>query len=382
MGAKISVYPSPRMDRVDKSGRVQVRLRIDLDSKPVAYDSKNTFKIPADSWDADKKVVKPSYQAAKQINIALANRRVELEKEFISQELAGLKLNAQRIKQLVSGENPGRCFYTFCRKQISDKYENDETRRTYESEITKLESFRPNLTFNDIDFTFLQEYAAWMRDVRENSPNTIWKAFKFMHTMFEDAIKAKGIVSENPFDTFDRGQYKQTKRTWLDKGERLALEKLLYTEIGEELYKVVVYMLFMCYCGLRFEDAMIFNYDEHIVDDERLMMETGKEDESLNIKLYPKLREIVMWVRDHPLQTSNQEFNRWAKIAAAAAGIKKNLTAHVGRHTFGRILAENKVNEKKAQRLLAHRDPRSTRIYYHLLDTDVDDEVDERLSKL
>ena len=62
------------------------------------------------------------------------------------------------------------------------------------------------------------------------------------------------------------------------------------------------------------------------------------------------------------------------------AGIKKTLTAHVGRHSFGRMLAENGVDIKKAQKLLGHRDERSTRIYFHLLDTDVDKEVDDKLS--
>lgn len=199
--------------------------------------------------------------------------------------------------------------------------------------------------------------------------------------MMNDAIKM-GVISDNPFDSFDRGQYKQTPRTWLTKTERPMLESVLHKEIPEEIYKATVYMLFMVYAGLRFEDAISFDYGQHIVDDERLVMVTDKEDEPLNIKLYPKLREIIVYVRDHPLQISNRDFNELMKVVATLAGIKKKLTAHVGRHSFGRLLAENKVDIKKAQKLLAHRDERSTRIYYHLMDTDIDDEVDDKLSNL
>ncbi len=247
--------------------------------------------------------------------------------------------------------------------------------------MTKLELFRKNLTFKDIDFAFLQAYKAYMRDTLNNEPNTIWKSFKFMNTMMRDAIKMGGIIDKNPFDNFDRGCYRQTTRTFLTKTERGRLEALLTGQpLPPELYKVVVYELFMCYAGLRFEDAMRFDYDVHVIDDERLVMETQKAKEQVNIKLFPKLREVLAYVREHPLSTSNQEFNAMLKVAAAMAGIDKKLTAHVGRHSFGRMLAENGVDIKKAQKLLGHRDERSTRIYFHLLDTDVDKEVDCKLS--
>ena len=70
------------------------------------------------------------------------------------------------------------------------------------------------------------------------------------------------------------------------------------------------------------------------------------------------------------------------KIAASLAGINKNLSAHVGRHTFGRMLAENGVDKHKAKKLLAHRDIRSTDVYYHMQDTEIDKEVTDKLYHL
>ena len=384
MGANISIYPVIHSHRKDKTGRVPIVLRIDLDNNPVAYDpiGEKANKVPAEYWDAETRSVKKHYANAALLNNIISKRRTELEGIFLIKEQMGLKLTKRNIKLIVAGKDPGRCFFEFCEKQIKDKYESAETIRTYNSELTKLKLFAAELSFRDIDYQFLQEYAAWMRDKRGNSANTIWKTFKFMNTMMNDALRIGGIIQENPFSKFDRGAYKQTQRTFLTKADRPKVEKLLTEPIPAELAKVVAYMLLMCYCGLRFEDAMAFDYTTHIVDDERLIMETQKKDVLVNIKLYPKLREIILFVRDNPLQLTNQQFNTMLKVVATMAGINKTLTAHVGRHTFGRLLAENGVAKEKAQKLLGHRDIRSTNIYYHMMDTDLDNEVDNKLAHL
>lgn len=384
MGANISVYPIIHSHRVDKSGRVAIKIRIDLDSSPVAYTNvtDRVYKIPKQYWDSDKKRVRKDHPNAAMLNNAIDVKVAELDGLFLLKEKTGMKLTKKNVKALVQGNDPGKCFIEFSAKQIEEKYDSSETKRTYKSELTKLQEYTPEVSFRDIDFEFLQSYAAWMRDVRGNSPNTIWKTFKFMNTMMNDAIKVGGIIETNPFDVFDRGRYKQTKRGFLTKTERPKMEKLLNEPIPEELAKVVAYMLFMCYCGLRFEDALSFDYDTHIVDDERLIMMTSKKDVLVNIKLFPKLREVIMFIKDRPLKIANKEFNSLLRVAGTMAGVSTYLTAHVGRHTFGRILAENNIPKEHAQKLLGHRDRRSTDIYYHMLDTDVDAEVDSKLGNI
>ncbi len=362
-----------------KDGSCPIYIAIFIDNKKAATFSTKKKVLLAD-WDEQKKCVKPTAKNAILINAAIKKKIGELEAEFLRKELLDVHVSRKEIRSQLKDKGK-QSFADFCNKQIKEKYTNKETLRTYTSEVTKLELFRKDVSFKDIDFAFLQSYKAYMRDTLKNEPNTVWKSFKFMNTMMRDAIKMGGIIDKNPFDNFDRGTYKQTTRTFLTKTERGRLEALLTGHpLPPELYKVVVYELFMCYAGLRFEDAMRFDYDIHVLDDERLVMETQKAKEQVNIKLFPKLREVLEYVRQHPLSTSNQEFNAMLKVAAAMAGIDKRLTAHVGRHSFGRMLAENGVDIKKAQKLLGHRDERSTRIYFHLLDTDVDKEVDEKLS--
>ncbi|MBS1629518.1 MAG: site-specific integrase [Bacteroidetes bacterium] len=376
-----NIYPYIVKSKASKKdGTCPIYITIHIDNKQVAAFSTKKKIAPKD-WDEQKRCVKSGTPNAILINAAIKKKIGELEAEFLKKELLEVHISKKEVRtQLKDGSR--KSFADFCNKQIKEKYTNKETLRTYTSEVTKLELFRKDIAFKDIDFAFLQAYRAYMRNTLHNEPNTIWKSFKFMNTMMRDAIKMGGIIDRNPFDNFDRGSYKQTTRTFLTKVERGKLEELLQMDIPADLYKVVVYELFMCYAGLRFEDAMAFDYNEHIIDDERLIMETQKAKELVNIKLFPKLREVLIYVREHPLSTTNQEFNAMLKVAASMAGIEKKLTAHVGRHSFGRMLAENGVDIKKAQKLLGHRDERSTRIYFHLLDTDVDKEVDSKLASV
>ena len=53
------------------------------------------------------------------------------------------------------------------------------------------------------------------------------------------------------------------------------------------------------------------------------------------------------------------------------------LTCHVGRHTFGGLLAEMEIPEEQAQKLLAHKDIRSTRVYYHIKAKNLDNAMDK-----
>jgi integrase len=141
---------------------------------------------------------------------------------------------------------------------------------------------------------------------------------------------------------------------------------------------VAIKFLLMCYSGLRFADAMKFNPDTHVIGEGRISMKTQKANVVLNLKSYDRLARVIALLRANPvLKITNRDFNRYLKVIAGACGIKLNLTCHVGRHTFGGILASMEVPEEQAQKLMAHKDINSTRIYYHVSDKMLDSQVDK-----
>ena len=62
---------------------------------------------------------------------------------------------------------------------------------------------------------------------------------------------------------------------------------------------------------------------------------------------------------------SNQKRNKQLKVLAELAGIEKNLTTHVARHTFGSLMAARGVSLVSLQDLMGVTSVRTVMIYAH-----------------
>ena len=374
----ISVIPVLLKQRINKFGKASIAIRVYLNRKPITYENLK-HKITIQDWDEKKREVKRSVPNHALLNAKIKKRVAELEEKFLQIELLGTPLTKHKVQKITKGEDHGKDFYQFCTEQIALQYSKEdqhETRRTYTTEISKLKKFRKELSFGDVDYQFLTEYKAYMINSLGNSDNTIWKAFKFISTMINIAIKVGGYIKESPFKDFDRGHYKQGKRNYLTIEDCDKIHSLLHTNIPDQLKRVGYYYLFMCYTGLRFQDALYrFNYDQHVIDDERIIIDTQKCDVEVNLYIHQRLKVILDFIRVNPLKICNKYYNKYLKVLGTMAGITIDLTAHVGRHTFGTTLADLDIPIERAQKLLGHKDKKSTEIYYHIKNKLLDQEM-------
>lgn len=374
----ISVIAYLRKDRIDASGKAPLYLKVYVGEK-LMHSESLSHKVDIKYWDDKSHKVKFSHPNSKLINLKISNKINELENSFLQNEVMGFKNTKARIKRLAKGEDYSRDFIQYCRERIAIRYprpDQGETRRTYQSELTKISEFQSNISLGDIDYDFLARYKQWMISKRSNSENTIWKTFKFLNTFINDAIK-NSIIKSNPFDEFNRGTYVQKNRRYLELSDCDKIHNLLLDrELPERLKLVGFYYLFMCYTGFRFQDATVFfNYDNHVINDERIIIETQKSNSTVNLLIHSRLRSVLDVIKNHPLKISNKEFNSYTKVLATMAGIELEITAHTGRHTFGATLAELNIPIERAQKLLGHKDKKSTEIYYHIKNKNLDDEM-------
>jgi site-specific recombinase XerD len=63
--------------------------------------------------------------------------------------------------------------------------------------------------------------------------------------------------------------------------------------------------------------------------------------------------------------TDEQQMNRHLKEIAAAAGINKNITTHVGRHTFGFLYLAMGGKVEELREILGHSKIETTMVYSH-----------------
>jgi integrase/recombinase XerD len=342
--------------------------------KPVASISTG-YKVDQANWDVEAKKVRQSAPNAILINQCIQMKLQQMQSQLMKHEIMGGNLNRSNIRAAVKGINPSRDFIKFCTDTIKANYTNSETIRTYESELTKLKQFQADVSFADIDYKFLQSYKNYMDQQLGNSDNTVWKTFKFLNTFINTAIKQGGIIEENPFKEFSRGKYVQSEREWLELEEcDLIFQLLNRDDLPVIVKRVALYMLLMCYSGLRFEDAMAFDPDLHMIDDQRLVKRTSKgKGKIVNIKMWDRLTIIIDLIKDNRISLTNKKFNEWLQVVASLSGVTKHLTAHLGRHTFGGLLADADISIEQAKELLGHHDIRSTKIYYHMKNKKLDE---------
>lgn len=366
---RYNIIPSIRKDKIDANGYAPLYLRVCEGSKTVMKISLHK-KILAANWLTEARRV-----SKKEPNATLINSIIEKNLRDVNAKLLEdhLQTGEVDIKQVLTGKEKAKeaDFFKFAEEQIKLKNYAPETRRNYTVYLDKIRGFRSALTLAQIDFTFLRAYEAYLRDTLKNSPNTIWGNFKFINTITNDALKA-GLITTDVFKTYKRAKYKQTQRTYLNSTELKALEK--YAETADDRLKIVAkYFLFSCYTGLRYSDASRFNIETHVVDNERIVIQTQKTGKGTNIYINEVIRPLMLYVSATPLRISQEEYNRRLKEIAAGAHIKKALTSHVARHTFGSYLVDLGVSMEVAQGLLAHGSIASTRVYYHLKSANLDE---------
>jgi integrase len=359
-----------------KTGRLSaIVIRIIL-RRRVVKTINTGLRIDPAAWDVEARRVNRREPSAALYNAKIQAEVARLQAEFARQEILGVSITGSRARRIAEGGTPGADFYAFARGWIPKKYLNAESRRTMMAEVGKMERFRPALEFGDIGFEFLTEYRGWM-EALGNAPNTVWKSLRILNTLLNDATRVGGIIESNPLAGHDRGKYKNPERFGVELSDCDRLEELIagQTEMPPQVRFAAVRFLLMAYSGLRFADAMAFNPAVHIRGD-RIEIRTQKKGVLLEMKVHRRLAGIIPQI-EVGRKMSNQELNRWLKVAGAMAGISTRLTCHVGRHTFGALLADLDIPIEVAQRLMAHSDSRSTRIYFHIKKTALDRAVDK-----
>lgn len=192
-----------------------------------------------------------------------------------------------------------------------------------------------------------------------------------------------GMLDADPYIGlhFERGKFE--KRKYLTENE---LEIIRSCKINvQAIARVRDLFLFQCYTGLAYADFEKFDFEKdveerngkYIVADRR-----KKTNEDYKIVLLTPAIEILKKY-DYKLPIiSNQKYNVSLKVVAQYAGIDKNITTHMGRHTFAVFALNNGVPIEVVAKMLGHTNIRTTQIYAKVLNSEVEKGFDLLESKI
>ena len=187
-----------------------------------------------------------------------------------------------------------------------------------------------------------------------------------------------GYITANPYDAVKIARGKSASIKYLTEEERDRIEVL---ELDGGLALTRDLFIFACYTGLAYSDIASITPDDIVVENGReyIIGARQKTDSDYKIVILPQAKAILERY-DYTMNIiTNQKANVNLKAIAHMAGIKKNLTMHMGRHTFATWALRKGVNIEVVSKMLAHADITTTQIYAKVLQAEVDKGYDTLL---
>lgn len=371
---KTSVKIIPRTDVIRKDGTCAVRMRITIGHKARFYPLNLSVRLE----DITGTTVKRSDPCYRSKNILIEKQTTRARDVLLTLQLNDIPLTFEEFDKRFLNDLNFQSFYQFADheiEQLKGKLSPD-TIKSYKSQVKKLRSFRPELSFQDISESLLQQYERYLRDKVSNNPNTIVKSLKIVRVFFNLAIE-RNILKSTTFKRFRITGGIESKREFLTGSEIQSLVELYQAgTLVKKFANVLQYFLFSCYTGLRYQDVKDLKYSniEGLGTDKptvKVIMHKSKR--LVRIPLITQARELI---KPDPVcegmkvfkVISNQPTNRHLKEIMKAAGIDKVISFHCSRHTFATHCIELGIPIEVISNILGHRSLKVTQVYTRYTD--------------
>ncbi|KGN71823.1 site-specific integrase [Porphyromonas sp. COT-108 OH1349] len=328
---------------------VPIRMRVNFASQRIEFTT--GYRIDAAKWDADKQRVKNGCinklkQSAAEINASLLGYYTEIQEIFKKFEVDEVMPTPEQIKEAFNAlhrpaeeeakpsswkkATRGNDFYKVFDEFVRDcGRQNDWTHSTYEKFAAvknHLANFREGLNFEFFDEKGLNDYVAYLREVKEMRNSTVGKQLAFLKWFLRWAFK-QGVHQNNAYDTYKpKLKNTQKKIIFLTWDELTKLREFEIPANKQALERVRDVFLFQCFTGLRYSD--VFNLRRSDIKGEHIEVTTVKTSDSLIIELNNHSKAILDKYKDVVFEDdkvlpviTNQKMNDYLKELAELAGI-------------------------------------------------------------
>lgn len=368
-------------------GTAPLYVRITVDGKMVYFATKKT--VDPSQWDQKSQRLKGNSMENNSVRDRMRQLVNEIGSAYDELRFQNELITAEKIKAKVEGEDQ--------RKTLREliKYHFDQpgkllaagTLKNYYSTERFLSEFLKKKKLSDIqltriDFKFLTDFGVYLRtktpDIGQRvcTNNTVMKHMERFQKLMGLALKFGWIVRD-PFIHFNRKLVTKDREILTD-AEIALIQNVDLPDYGQSVVRDM--FVFSCYTGLAYSEITALS-SHHITTDNEgtiwLVMKRKKtlttNERSFHVLVLPIALALIQKYRVSPEAInkeavfpcpSNQYTNRSLKVVAEKAGLNKNLTFHIARHTFATtITLEKGVSIESVSHMLGHSSIRTTQIY-------------------
>ncbi|MDK2822583.1 MAG: integrase/recombinase XerD [Clostridia bacterium] len=262
---------------------------------------------------------------------------------------------------------------------------SENTLDSYKRDLLNFIDFLKKNYINNLEIIQREHITAYLAHLKKKkrAAATISRHIAALKTFFKFLFQ-EGYIKENPADDLERPKQdkKLPKILSIPEVDRLLEEPKKLNSATGVRDKAMLEVLYAT--GMRVSELINLGINNVNLEmgyircmgkgsKERIIPIGSKAIESLNTylkwgrnKLLKNPREQAIFLNHHGRKLTRQGFWKILKAHAQKAGIEKEITPHVLRHSFATHLLENGADLRAVQEMLGHADISTTQIYTHL----------------
>lgn len=395
MSLSLSLLFFIKKSKANSSGKTTIFLRITLDGRRCEFSVHR--KVHLDYWNSRTQLVMGNSAEAQEINRhlgVLKNKIYSIQQNF---ERENTNYSASDLRDVLIGHDKTQKMLLEIFQDHNDKVESlvgkdfaagtaerYRTSKKHVADFIKQKYKKNDIPVQDVDHKFITGLEYYLKTTRKCAHNS---AIKYI-TNFKKIIRiahANDWIDKDPFLHW-KAKLKIVEREFLTESE---IQKIIELDLKmERLDQVRDIFIFCCFTGLAYADVKKLNRDDISTGndgEEWIKTKRSKTDTRSNIPILPIPKSIIEKYKDQELLKekdlvlpvlSNQKMNAYIKEIATIAGITKNLTFHLARHTFATtVTLSNGVPIESVSKMLGHTNLKTTQHYAKILDMKVSREM-------
>jgi len=396
VSVQLSILFYIKKSKANLQGYTNIYLRITLDGKRAECSINR--KVHIDLWNSRLQKALGSSPENQEINreIELIRNKVyTIEQKF---QRDGIDYSAAQLRDVYLGKDKTKKMLLKIFQEHNDEVdsligkdfaagtaERYRTCKKHVADFIKKKYKKNDIPVQDVDHKFITGLEYYLKTTRKCAHNS---AIKYI-TNFKKIIRiahANDWIDKDPFLHW-KAKLKIVEREFLTEEE---VQKLIQLELKmERLDQVRDIFIFCCFTGLAYADVKKLNRGDIVLGadgEEWVKTKRSKTDTRSNIPILPIAKAIVekykdnAWLIEKDLVLpvlSNQKMNAYIKEIATLAGITKNLTFHLARHTFATtVTLTNGVPIESVSKMLGHTNLKTTQHYAKILDMKVSKDME------
>ena len=350
-----------------EDGMRQVLLQAIIDRKRAKVNL--GFYVRADQFDKRRQCMKASHPNAKDYDTEFLTAIAKANSIASKYRLERKSLTADEFRKSFSDPSATMDLIKFITEELELKRPSiaENTYKQHNTLINRLRLFRKAIPFSHVSIEFIQKFRNYLKECK-NMNSTIEKMLKILKQYISDARK-KGINVADPFNVIKIKTFKSNRGSLSEEEVALMDQYFNKEDTPQRHKKILRYFLFSCYTGIRISDIPLIKWN-NIHGDLLIFtpVKTKYKNLEVTIPLGPMDKKYLPAFRPGNVPIFNTysapKSNEYIKQVADVLKIKKRITYHTSRHTFGSIFAEG-GNIVALQKMMGHGDIKTTMGYVH-----------------